>query len=262
MRETVTDAPDTFASFVGKQSTDLRELPLIHSTECFKARQIASDGNLRTSKCDVFEDALLYFFYGRPAYRSRGGVKPSTEAELCPVCFVVKPDAISGQIHRVFPFDSGASATGKFAPYVTESTFEDFEINGSLESVRRLVALFFETNGNYYLGRARDLTGKQWPDDETECYYGLISHAGKEWYDERRSAVECQIRDDVALHGNVLAVVLPTAFLEDQAMREKIEGEWDAKLIKYPTYHGSIPSHYHAVIRDRLHGFLEKGGYL
>ena len=44
-------------------------LPLMHSTTCENAENILENNLLSATHCGVFGTDLLYFFYGKPAYR-------------------------------------------------------------------------------------------------------------------------------------------------------------------------------------------------
>jgi hypothetical protein len=85
-----------FDDFLSTYSGELPELPLVHNTSCSQLEQILTTGILEPRDCSVFGEPLIYFFYGRPVYRSRKhGTSPDTRFDYCPVCLVFKPGALS-----------------------------------------------------------------------------------------------------------------------------------------------------------------------
>ena len=65
-------------------------LPLMHSCECFDARNILTAQELEARFCNVFKERLLYFYYGKPSYPVGEKVKAfRTDLEYLPVCFIV-----------------------------------------------------------------------------------------------------------------------------------------------------------------------------
>ncbi|RYD74118.1 MAG: hypothetical protein EOP84_20430, partial [Verrucomicrobiaceae bacterium] len=78
----------TLREIVTAETATTEELPLVHTTRCEVLPHIVSSHELRSvTKCDVFDEHLLYFFYGRPAYRHTLGSEPAGNLNLCPVCF-------------------------------------------------------------------------------------------------------------------------------------------------------------------------------
>jgi hypothetical protein len=121
--------------------------------------------------------------------------------------------------------------------------------------------MFFETNRKYFLATPRHgLAALGQP--EAAALQHLFSLEGEAKFDDRRCAVEVQLRQSVPLRDNLLAVILPTNFLEAQSMRETLVKEWRTYPLAYPTYRGASPRECYGVIRDRLERYLSDGGYL
>jgi hypothetical protein len=98
-----------------------------HSTDAFALRNILESGMFVPRLCPVFKKDLLYFFYGRPAYRKSTGESIGIPARA-PVVFVLAPDLVDMGV-RVFPFDTGAYAAGRYGRWIHESmVMEDFEM--------------------------------------------------------------------------------------------------------------------------------------
>ena len=70
-------------------------LPLMHVTkaETF-ARYLAKNEKLEPRTCPVFGEALLYFFYGRPAYKLDNENPIITDEYLFPVCFIDRKSVV------------------------------------------------------------------------------------------------------------------------------------------------------------------------
>jgi hypothetical protein len=254
--------PTSFAEFVEAHAPAKNDLPFVHSTRCEFFKSLATTGQLHPTTCAVFKEPLLYFFYGRPAFRPRGGSKPDTTRGLLPVCFVLKPDVIDAHLHRVFPFDSGAASKGLFAPHV--SAVQGFGIATTVMAIKKAVTAFFETNEAYFLAMPRtDLANHPGRSlAPVNCYCSLIGSEGVADYDDRRCAFEVQTKISVPLKDNLLTVILPTPFLGEPNIRNVICKEWRSFPVCYNHILATPPSEYVRVVTEKAHDFLKNGGYL
>jgi hypothetical protein len=252
-----------FFHYVEAHPSMNEELPLVHSTRYETLRQITTSHSLAPQFCDVFSEPLLYLFYGRPAFRVQQNNRSATNMALCPICFVFKP-YIFETVARLFPFDSGASRSGRLTPRITREIADHYELGPSLATARRVASLFFDTNENYFLGTPRpDLLIS--PDEQEACnYYRLITEEEEGYadHDDRRSAIEIQFRDEISLRDTLLAVILPLSFLRHDDVRKAVFQIWRTYPLDYPTVKGTMPSEYNSVIRERLFRHLKQGGYL
>ena len=241
-----------FNDFLGAYTGVAPELPLVHSTSCAQFSQVQATGVLAPKDCPVFGEPLLYFFYGRPVYRpSTRGTTPDTRYDLCPVCFVFKPGAL-GSCARVFPFDSGALHVGLFDPPIARADRDRYSLAPALQTAQRLVEVFFETNGQYYLGEPRTAFTAPAGELDVERYWQLITSSGEAEFDERRSAIEVQSGTAVALRDNLHAVIMPTVFLDEPDVCRVVAQEWRAIPVTYETYRGAIPNEYARSIAEKL----------
>jgi hypothetical protein len=116
----------TFSDYIQKQEMVPNELPMVHTTEYFRLPSIQSSNTLQASACKVFGEPLLYFFYGRPAYRDASQTSPTRDVGFYPICFVFRPGTIAKGAKRLYPFDSGASQSGFVrACYPTDQRFSE-----------------------------------------------------------------------------------------------------------------------------------------
>ncbi len=227
------------------------ELPLVHTSRCERLFEIAASNTLKPNPCDVFEESLIYLFYGRPAYRSSRGGRAGEAVALCPVCFVFKPRTVSRKLHRVYPCDSGSVASDRFVPEVTAADLNALALDPQIESARRVVSLLFDHNTSYFLGKA--VAGRTFPADSLGArFYDLLLRPGPLDYDDRRSAIEVQVDQAISLTDQLLFVVLPKEFLDDAAIRHAIINIWNCDPVSYPTFRGDSPAAYYAVVRDKV----------
>ncbi|SEK00155.1 hypothetical protein SAMN05518849_1256 [Sphingobium sp. AP50] len=79
--------------------------------------------------CPVFnKEPLIYFFYGRPAYRASAQIQSNGLDAYAPICIIMKPDAADPR--RIFPFDSGAFHHHLLADFTHHRMMkEDFELD-------------------------------------------------------------------------------------------------------------------------------------
>jgi hypothetical protein len=258
-----TASPSSFADFVDRHVPVDKELPFVHSTRCQVFHHLCSAGFLSPNECPVFKEPLLYFFYGRPAYRSRTGHLPNTAMAPMPICLVFKPGLFDGRLRRVFPFDTGAAHNGVFSPYVVPTDLMSFGFNPTLAAIKKAVRAFFETNSEYYAGTAKSglkaspRTGLP----AVDSYCSLITDEGVSSYDDRRAAIEGQMADLLPLKDNLLAIILPSPFLDDATVRDAIVYQWRAYPLCYNHVRGTAPNQSVGVIVEKLQAFLTKGGY-
>jgi hypothetical protein len=255
-------AASTLATLIDSHPLMHEELPLVHTMLCEQFSNTTSTHHLTRQMCDVFREPLVYLFYGRPAYRSLRGRKPTTKYALCPVCLVFKPHTIGHMVHRMYPFDSGALHGGMFEPLIPRSHLPKFNLSTVIESARRYVHMFFETNREYYGAVARPTLTHVPAQPEAKALHTLITLEGEAEYDDRRSVVEVQICKDVPLKDMLLTVILPTSFLELPVIRETLVKVWRTYPLSYSATRGATPIEYYGVVRELLESFLRKGGYL
>lgn len=227
------------------------ELPLIHTSRCEYLNSIVSKGTLEPRPCDVFKESLLYFFYGRPAYRSNKGTNSGEPIALCPVCFVFKPRTVSRSLSRLYPCDTGGVAHDIFKPEIIADDLNDLAMDPQIENARRMVGLLFDDNNHYFFGKV--IAGKLFDAGTVEArFYSLLQRSGPAGYDDRKSAIEVQVNSAIALAEQLLFVVLPNEFLEEPHIRNAILNVWNCDPVPYPTFYGDAPASYYSVVRHEV----------
>jgi hypothetical protein len=231
-------------------------LPLAHTFQAIDFHSIAEAGELRTAECPIFTgEFLLYFFYGRPAYRAgQGGVK----LPEAPISLLIDAKHLTA-VHRVAPFDPGAFHKRMYERHFhPRMTKEEFLVDPALEMASRIVGGFYDSNDRYYRCRPLEtLTIPAW-DFHSTSYLQLIRDRHPGPPDDRRVTIEVQTNHTVPLGpGIVMAVVLPGALL-DGPFQRTIQDEWKAFPITYDYYPGGT---FTEVIIEKVKDYLTSEGY-
>lgn len=253
----------SFSDYIQKQSMRSRELPLVHTTEYFRLASIQASNMLQPSDCAIFKEPLLYFFYGRPAYRDSSKTMPTRDVGFYPICFVFQPATICKKAKRLYPFDTGASQYGLYEPDVKRTdALASYRVLEILENARKIVSSFFDTDEQYLSHKPKH--GLRFASDESdvESYYHLISGGGDPSCDDRCSAVEIQIAECLDIRQGVIAVALPTCFLEDANLASTLLKVWGAVPLTYDADVGMRPLELHGAIRVLVRQFYRQSGLL
>ena len=252
-----------FSDYIDKQAPTPGELPLVHTTEYFRLASIHSSNTLTPRDCKIFKEPLLYFFYGRPAYRDSTKTTPTRDVGFYPICFVFGPGTIIKKAKRVYPFDSGASQDGLYEPAIKRAdALAGYLVPPLAESARKIVTSFFDTDLGYLAGSARSTLTFASSESEAESYHRLIKGGGDPKCDDRCSAVEIQITDCLDIRQDLKAIVLPTCFLEDAALAHAIVHEWHAQPLTYGADIGMRPLELHGVIRHLVREYYRQEGLI
>ncbi|MDB4353948.1 hypothetical protein N9Z02_01450 [Akkermansiaceae bacterium] len=237
-------------------------LPLAHSCDAYFFVQIATLAELSASDCSVYlGEQLLYFFYGKPSYRTQSaGSNAVSLSAFWPVCVLV--DSVTPTPpKRVFPFDSGAYSHGLFSDFLHPAMeLNDFEIGKSIDSASRCVSLLFGNNKDYLDGL---LNSDKTPSGEfeEEVLRAMISSKKSSPEDDRRSSIELQFDQNIPLNSDsVKFVVLPSALLDNSEIQSKIM-EWGCDFHGYRC-HRANPLEFVQLISQAVDEFLKKENYV
>jgi hypothetical protein len=237
-------------------------LPLTHVTRPDIFMELVESQTLTITKCKVYEEELLYFFYGRPAYRPFRGVQSTSQPGFRPVCILLNPDAIA-DITRMVPFDSGAFSKELYSQHIPPyMNLTNFEFHGGIEQAAKFVAAFFGTNLAYYLGRIRTDLKLSPTDFIGHAYSSILCDRSVTNFDDRRGTIEIHSSKNVLLtRESVKAVSLPYEFLEDFKLRSRLLNDWECDVIPYDVYHDQ-PTHDIREVTSRVKDYLVKEGIL
>ncbi len=202
------------------------ELPLVHVTAAWVAKEIVGDRAFAAKWCDVFERDLVYFFVLRPAYRSKYGSEESHQLTRFPVVFIVKPSAVPAPVH-VYPFDTGGAAKGAFATHADRYVYlEDYAVEASHGGAVGHIGWAFTSLNAYYKGDVRPNVQHGVPLSESVTL-GYIDVArmgieGSNAHDKRASTVEMAASHNVALQDNIDLVIFPKQYLEGNPLHDAV----------------------------------------
>ncbi len=202
------------------------ELPLVHVTAAWLAKEIVRDRAFTPKWCDVFEKDLLYFFVLRPAYKSKHGNEESHQLSRFPVVFIVKPSAVPAPAH-VYPFDTGGAAKGAFAKQADPFVYlEDYAVEASHNGAVGHIGWAFSSLEGYYKGDLKQDIQADIPLSESVTL-GYIDVArmgieGSNQHDKRASTVEVASSHNVALQDNIDLVVFPKQYVEGNPLYDEV----------------------------------------
>lgn len=244
-----------FARLVNSTPPTNGKLPLTHMTDAYTLRDISAVNRLTPTDCAIFQEPLLYLFYGRPAYRVASQQRNSGLDAYWPVCFVLKSDNVVPS--RVYPFDTGAFEDGRFDDYRHHGMIkEDFELEPDPSSPGRLINLFWPDARSYFDNRASLVPDTDPFDFEAKYYRELIGTRANRPFDERHSAIEIQSRSPIRLADNLVAIIVPQDFATD-GLITKFEA-MDVIVLPIPTvgrtHADSMVSQIYDVCRDLYGG--------
>ncbi len=229
-------------------------LPLMHSCECFDARNILTTQELEARFCNVFNKNLLYFYYGKPSYPVGEKVEAyRTDFEYLPVCFIVDLRKIS--IYKVYPFDSGAFFANVYHDFIhRHMTIDNFELPCDEEGIKTYLSFMFGNNENYFDGIAkkRDLIGEP----HLDALIRMMTASGTMEFDERARTVEVISRDNVQLKNALKCVILPMNLLQDKNIASFLMNN-NIDVIPYKVRQLVHPTRYYGQIFERALNYIE-----
>ncbi len=260
-------ADGRFQKFLASFRGEPPFLPLVHTTTAYKFADIYPSDELRPTSCPVFNEPLLYFFYGRPAYRARDTANSDIEFNW-PIIFVISHEALPS-IKRVFPFDTGAFDIGIYKEFFhKDSLIQDFQLPGRIESACAVVRAFYGNNREYFRGQSTKNVEIPLMEFEASGIQQLSRLAGVQIdpstkrRDERSSAIELQTSDPISLLNNISAIILPQQYFQKQEIRDAL-ARWQPKLLEhYDTLHNQSGDAWVGQIYAIVRGVYEKLGYL
>lgn len=228
-------------------------LSAMHSCEGFDCESIVEDRQLKPTLCKVFNENLLYLFYGKPSYPIGEKKENRTDDLYCPVCFLVDVNKIN--IKKVFPFDSGAYMGGMYDGFIHRHMKIDcFEIQNTCQAIGAYISVFFGNNDNYISGLAR-----QYQSDESHinALLNMLNAVGSLKIDERANTIEIITNSPIDITNSVQGIILPRSLMR----KEKIVKWIEQYKIPYKTYtvrHLTSPLRYNEKVFELAMEFMEE----
>lgn len=242
-------------------------MPLTHISKGITAEDIIRAGKIRASQCDVFNKAVAYFFYGRPAYRVSGDDVIKVEG-ACPFCFVFS-DQLIKEATSIYAFDTGAYHRRMYKHILLdEMDVEDFSLELDHTRPNKLIAKVFRSKEAYFSG---DTTGAITQEDGAEAwqfharaYLQLLTSRGRNEPDDRICSIEILFGEDVPIAGNLLAVVVPHTMWSSGKKAPWLEtvSASGVEIVPYLFIPNRHPEHYHAILEGEVRGLYQRRGIL
>lgn len=248
-----------FESVLTEEIDGLNNLPLLHTCDAFTFRDILEELLLKPTLCDVFDENLLYTYYGIPSYRVKFD-KATTNPAYYMICFIINSES-TDTFAKVFPFDSGAffklnDVKGSF--FHKNTKIDDFRLTGTINSAKRVIKTFYNTNDNY-LNQSPSLT-KDFSvlDFEATGYKNLINSTGNTEFDDRASSIEILFDKEIQLSkDSIKQIIIPKCFKDDEYAMELIKEHLGIeKPLTYNTHRGN-PSEFFGLLRNEYFNFLQ-----
>jgi hypothetical protein len=260
------DGRPDFRDWVDKQpNPGWPPMPLTHITKALVAADIAKSGHVDLIKCDVFEEPLAYFFYGRPAYRVSGDGAIKIEA-ACPCCFIFDAKLVE-KAEAIFAFDTGAFSKRMYKHMLTdEMKIEDFSLGKDASRPNKLIMRAFGSRLAYFQGNIYAI-----PDPTTvtkafefhaRSYLNLLASPGRNEPDDRICSIEVVLAEKVSLKDSLLAIIVPHTLWDDDAPWLKDLQRAGAIIQPYNFVPGRHPDYYQAQLEAAAKDLYQKWGAL
>lgn len=236
---------------------DIKTLPLLHNCSGYHFIQILNSGFLEATDCKVFDEKLLYAYYGIPSYRLNFNTSTSDILNFM-VCFIIDGEKTEG-LHKIFPFDSGAFMhLNEFRSLFSKQDTEisNFELSPELNSAKKIIKSFYKTNKNY-IDESPDLMIEiKEGQEELIDYKNVIEYTEDSKIDNRKSTVELIFNTEIKLsEGTIKQIIIPKEFLDNPEILPLIKEKTGIDApITYRTCRGN-PNEYFGVIRDKYFEF-------
>ena len=251
-----------FSAFAATAPAATPTLPLVHTTDWYEFQRMKGAGGMHPTLCDVYDEDLLYFFYGRPSFRKHMTVDSVSLRSLHLVSLVFDASTLPPP-KRVLPFDSGAFDAGLYrADLHPDMALTHFELAPSIQSVAQAVGTFYGTNLHYFRSQLRADLKVECDQLEAESFVSIIAAIKQSVADDRRSAIEVQIAEVVEFaRAKVLAVILPEQLLDHAPTEDYIRLGLSAEPIGYFCPHAR-PSEDARVIMSEASRFYRSKGWM
>lgn len=232
-----------------------------HTTDAFRLRDVIRAGEMLPRRCDVFDQDLLYAFYGRPAFR-RSEDQQMRHTARSPVVVVLSPK-LADLGCRMFPFDTGAFEERYHSWVHRGMELQDFEIECSCEAAQRHVSAFFLTNEQYVRLQPSDPTIPYVGDFEVESIVHLLADPSALNADDRRLAVELQLERSVPFESPwIVALIVPNVLTQAPWLETFSARNPGVEVLTYEAAQLRTAGHYQALLEERAVALQHAKGWI
>jgi len=231
-----------FGDFVEENEAHEPLLPLAHTFRAAHLETLIKEKTLFTRECDTFlKENLLYFYYGKPAYRLDRDEETidNTDLEyLYPVTILLNSKGLKHAPAKVFASDSGALEAGIFNKDVGLAVKpQTFQLVNKVKSAAKVVKTFYGDNHNYYYGKPfhKDEVEYDISDSNISKYIQLISNNISQG-DNRKRTVEVIFNEDIDLTKcDIDLVIFPVKFEESEKLMNLLKNVLKVNYKSYDT---------------------------
>lgn len=241
--------------------SNAQSLPLFHVSSVRSAEYIVQNRKITPAICPYFNQRISYLFYGRCAYRPKGGQDILDTNITLPAAFIVR-NSVIGQSDALFPFDTGGYFEDRYSQWITRNKIREYEISGSLVAAKKFVQHFFFDNENYLIDSQNVAAPvSSTAHVEVSEYISMITTTGSD--DDRRSSLEVQIKKVLGINdNNIYAIILPRAILSQPWVVDLANQIPNIKILSYFSIGNSRRSELFGACREVAMTFLKDNGYL
>lgn len=249
--------------YVDEHAPAAPTLPVTHIMDRLQLEDRIELDCIEPELCDVYNEDIVYLFYGRPSFRPNMGASSSTLEHQEPVCFILRPQSAAA-IRRLYPFDTGAHHLNLYGDVLnTRMKRDDFLLRSDIETARKAVSAFFGSNLKYLMASPKQVDTT---DLDLRCtaYVDLIRDRTQREVDDRSSAIELQNENSVVIKDNLLAVIASVTQAKNlHEHRASIDWLTDEVEIRhYYSIGRSNPREAFGAMRQEAMRWLDEQGYL
>jgi hypothetical protein len=209
---------------------------------------------------------IMYFFYGRPAYRFTEETATRIEA-ACPYCFTFDSNTIS-KAKTIFPFDSGAYAKWLYGGLALDDMpIQDFLLEIDQKRPNKIIAAVYSSLDKYFDGESSEIIAPERGAEPWEfharAFLHLLASPGRNEPNDRISSIEIIFDQQVPLAGNLRALVVPHTLWDSGRapwLDELHTG--GVEIIPYIFIPGRHPQHYQALVESAVRDLYRVWGIL
>ena len=228
--------------------------PLVHSTVLSFMQSILDNKSLSCVQCNVFNEKLLYLFYGKPSYKNQN----IENQAWFPVCFILKNEIVqSNEIKNVFPFDSGAFKARIYEGFIeSHKKLDDYTLPKNIQAIDKFLNYFFEEFNDYYYGKPTIKEPPALSLELTDCY-NLYGARGIQNFDERAKSIEISVNKDIKLSSqNIELLICPESLRQNIDVYFQDEPNFNVEY--YQTYNLGSAEKYYYIIEDIANKYINK----
>lgn len=203
---------------------------------------------------------LVFFFYGKPAYKVPRGYDPSD----LPIGFIIETNE---NPNRIFPFDTGAYVNRRFKQilgnnYINEYNLLNYQLSTVIQNLGKYINAIWQKNKFYYNDKHRiHKIIKSSGDKYITALIKLIKAPASSFCDERKHTIEIQFNVKFELNNNIKAVVVAQAFLDRKPELIDLIKQYNAKLICYSSYGGLDADLFTESLQKEIYRYYMGKGY-